>query len=125
VADEQLLIAERIQKEIEQSESQFREFKSACERDAAGNMKRRPAKEIAVHIAQELVAFANADGGLLLVGVEDDGVVTGVPHSDDKVQVMLNSPKTHVHSDAPLPSPVVRKVEIDGKTVLYFTCQKV
>ena len=31
-------------------------------------------------IAQELVALLNLDGGTLLLGVDDDGSITGTPH---------------------------------------------
>ncbi len=32
------------------------------------------AKTLAIH----LIAFANADGGIIAVGVEDDGTITGI-----------------------------------------------
>lgn len=32
------------------------------------------AKTLAIH----LIAFANADGGMIAVGVEDDGTITGI-----------------------------------------------
>ncbi|MEM1215963.1 MAG: ATP-binding protein, partial [Bacteroidota bacterium] len=35
--------------------------------------------------AKELVAFANADGGELFIGIEDNNQVTGVPQSEEKL----------------------------------------
>ena len=35
------------------------------------------AKTLAIH----LIAFANADGGVIAVGVEDDGTITGITAS--------------------------------------------
>ncbi|MFO1489496.1 MAG: ATP-binding protein [Kiritimatiellia bacterium] len=52
----------------------------------------RKASDIAHNIAETLVAFANADGELV-VGMEDDGSVSGVPHADDKVHLLLGIPK--------------------------------
>jgi predicted HTH transcriptional regulator len=39
-------------------------------------------------IAKELVAFANTDGGLLLLGVDDDGTVSGTRDIEGEVFVM-------------------------------------
>jgi ATP-dependent DNA helicase RecG len=36
-------------------------------------------KEVLQDVAETLVAMANADGGTVAVGLEDDGTVTGVP----------------------------------------------
>lgn len=60
-------------------EGQFFERKSAIDR-SGGAHKPRKAAAIAHDIAETLAAFANADGGELVVGIEDDGTVSGVPH---------------------------------------------
>ncbi len=79
-----LVLKERIRKTIELGESQFREFKSAYHGEP-GAKKPRETSSVSKDIAEALVAFANADGGELLVGVEDDGSVTGIPFSDKQV----------------------------------------
>ena len=40
---------------------------------------RKSAKIDAKSLAVHLIAFANADGGTLAIGVEDDGKITGKP----------------------------------------------
>lgn len=105
MADELLGLNERILKGIELGESHFREFKSARERDKDGNTVRRSVKSICVDIAEALVSFSNADGGELFVGVEDDGTITGIPHSEDRIEVMMKAYVTHVHSETPLLPP--------------------
>jgi len=45
------------------------------------------------------VTFANADGGELLIGVEDARFVSGVPHSAEDVSVMLAASRTHIYGD--------------------------
>ena len=124
MTDEILGLDERILKAIELSESHFREFKSAWERDKDGNKKRRQVKEICVNIGEALVSFSNADGGEMFVGVEDDGTITGVPHADDRIDVMISAFKTHVHADTPLSPPLVKKITKDGLVILYFRVEK-
>ncbi|MGQ9882314.1 MAG: AlbA family DNA-binding domain-containing protein [Armatimonadota bacterium] len=38
-------------------------------------------KEVARKVAESLVAMANADGGVVAIGIEDNGRITGVPDS--------------------------------------------
>lgn len=118
-----LLLEERVRRAVSLGESQFREFKSALEGSPA-DKKPRPVKDIRQDIARTLVAFANADGGELLIGVEDDGDVTGVPHSPAHVQTLLDAPVSGVDASTPLPSVSARRLTVDGKEVLYFAVTK-
>lgn len=118
-----LLLADRVRNTIQLGESHFREFKSAFDGPPASKHP-RPPRSICGDIGEALVAFANADGGELLIGVEDDGAVTGVSHSPDEVAAMLRAPSTHVHPDSPLPLQRSTSIAIDGKTVLYFAVAK-
>jgi ATP-dependent DNA helicase RecG len=71
------------------------------------------------------VAFANADGGELLVGVEDSGDVTGLDNfNPSEINTILNAYKTHVHSETPLTSVSAIKTTINKKLVLYFSVPK-
>jgi len=70
---------------LARDEGQFLEFKSAHERPSGVRLKRRKAAGVARDIAETLSAMANADGGTLLLGVEDDKTVTGVDYPDDKL----------------------------------------
>ncbi|PCE33296.1 ATP-binding protein [Burkholderia ubonensis] len=116
--------AERARTAIELGESHFREFKSALE-GRPGEKRKRPAKEIATDIAQTLVAFANADGGELLVGVEDNGDVTGLLGlSPGELNILENAPTERVFKNTPLPSVKRQKIKIDEKEILYFSVPK-
>jgi len=88
-------LQERIQLAIRIGESQFREFKSASD-GAPGSKKPRSMRAAAEDVGRTLVAFANADGGELLVGVEDDGTVTGLPYDETQIEQLLDAPNTHV-----------------------------
>jgi ATP-dependent DNA helicase RecG len=113
---------------IRLGESHFREFKSAIERSPEGE-KPRDVKLIAKDIGETLVAFANADGGELIVGLEDNGKTTGIPHSDDQLTAMMDAPNTYVHRDTPLATPRILKLPIArgaaaGRYILYFSVPK-
>jgi ATP-dependent DNA helicase RecG len=120
---ESLMLAERVRNTIDLGESHFREFKSAVE-GKSDQKKRRQLAKICADIGEALVAFANADGGELLIGVEDDGEITGVPHDEDDVNLMLNATKTHVHADSNLPITHATRLSIDSKTILFFAVTK-
>jgi ATP-dependent DNA helicase RecG len=118
-----LILQERIRNSILVGESDFREFKSALE-GKPGNKKPRLAKKICEDIAEALVAFANTDGGELVIGVEDDTTITGVPHSEEDIDMMLHAFKSHVLGGQELPIVYKLKLNIDNKTILFFQVDK-
>ena len=120
-ADLILRIDERISIGIDIGESHFREFKSACVRSADGIIAPRNVKDLCRDIGETLVSFANADGGELFVGVEDDGTVTGVPHKEELVDVIKKAHLNYVHSDNPLPSPAIGDVIVEARRIVYFS----
>ena len=86
---------DRARTAISLGESHFREFKSAFH-GPVDEKKARDTKTISKDIGEALVAFANADGGELLVGVEDNGSITGIeclPCS--KLELLERSPVRH------------------------------
>lgn len=118
-----LLIQERLRHEFVLGESHFREFKSAFQ-GLATRKRAREAKHIARDVGETLVAFANADGGTLIVGVEDDGTVTGLPHVQIELEIIQRAPQTHVHADTPLAGVRVNRVALEGRFVLVFDVHK-
>jgi len=66
-------------------------------------------------VAGELVALANSEGGVLLVGVDDDGQVLGVDDASGVFQTL-----THVCRDRCVPpiSPLLDEVRVGEVTVL-------
>lgn len=118
-----LLLHERVKNTIQLGESHFREFKSALE-GPEHNKKPRLTKKICTDIGEALVAFANADGGELLVGIEDNGFISGIPHSTEDINQMLAAPETHVHPDSVLPLSTAAQINLEGKIVLFFSVMK-
>lgn len=120
---EALGLEERASLAIRVGESHFREFKSAFTGEP-GSKTARAKKDVATDIARTLVAFANADGGEVLIGVEDDATVTGLPYAEDEVEFLKHAPVSHVHRDTPLP-PVTRVVvQHADRRILYFQVAK-
>jgi len=118
-----LKLNEQIDIALQLGESHFREFKSGFEGRPHQKVPRN-IKDICVDVAQTLVAFANADGGELLVGVEDDGVVSGLDLPEEKIDAIMASPKVYVHKDTPLPAPRAVRLQYAGKTLIYFSVPK-
>lgn len=118
-----LPLVERIQNEIQLGESQFTEFQSALE-GRPGAKKPRQLVQICRDIGNELVAFANADGGVLIVGVEDNREITGVPHTEEEIEIMLAAPKTHVFRGQTLPMIDAASVRVEDRLVLFFSVSK-
>jgi ATP-dependent DNA helicase RecG len=118
-----LLLADRVKNSIQLGESHIREFKSAYE-GPPNSKKPRSVKDICYEIGEQLVGFANADGGDLIVGVEDDGTATGVPHEEQAIETMLAAVKTHVYAGQVLPMTMASRVSVDGLSLLFFAVGK-
>lgn len=117
-------LEERARTAISLGESHFREFKSALQ-GPPGKKTPRSARKIGSDIGEALVAFANADGGELLIGVEDDGTISGIDAlAADQVAFLEEAPATHVHPKTPLANLRFARLSIDGSTVLYFSILK-
>ncbi len=101
---------------VGQTEGQFLERKSCYDR-SGGKLRLRPAKEVARDIAEGLSAFANADGGTLILGIEDDGQVTGAQYPPDKEQILRESPKKYIR---PQLKPKIEIVDYEGKKIWVF-----
>lgn len=121
--EELLRLKERVDIAIEIGESYYREFKSALE-GHSDNKTPREIKEICYDIAKTLVAFANADGGELFVGIEDDNSITGLPHKEDKISTILNAPVNYVLKETPIPIKRASLIDYNGKKIAYFSVEK-
>jgi ATP-dependent DNA helicase RecG len=121
--DDILLLADKVRNTLILGESHFREFKSALE-GRPGNKKPRLTKSICADIGEALVSFSNADGGAVLIGVEDDGTITGIPHKEAEIQTMLHAINSHVYKDQQLPLNNASKLVLEDKIILYFSVNK-
>ena len=91
--------------EIPQSENQYIEFKS--ERVSARKL------------AEEIVAFANAEGGEIWLGIEDDKTITGISRSYE--EDIMNICREGV---IPPVSPLYQEMEVGNATVARIVVAK-
>ena len=120
---EELIVKERVADILRLGESHFREFKSAFE-GPPENKKPRSLTGIRKDIAEAIVAFANADGGDLIVGVEDTGEISGVPYSPDKLAILMKAPEEMIQEFQELPLLASNALTLDDKKVLLFSVSK-
>lgn len=66
-------------------------------------------------ISKELVALANHKGGVLLLGVNDDGKVEGLPDVDKAEERVSNHVRQSID---PAMNPTIRKASINAEQVL-------
>ena len=80
---------------IKQSEGQYFDRKSLWEQPPEGR-KPRNRRAVRDQLAKYVAAFANADGGTLVLGVEDDGTPTGHGYPQDVVEEFLAVPQNRI-----------------------------
>jgi ATP-dependent DNA helicase RecG len=76
-------------------------------------------QEYVPEIRKEVIAFTNAEGGVILVGVRKDGVVVGVDKPDEVMQQITNSLKDAIAPDV-MPFVSVNTVELEGLQVVQI-----
>ena len=101
---------------LAQPEGQYSERKSLWHgpRDSPQTRDRRHVRN---EIAEYVAALANADGGVLVMGVEDDGTLTGHGYPDGAVDQMLLTPTQRLEPA----QPAGERVLLRGHQLLVFT----
>ena len=101
---------------LAREEGQFIEFKSLSEQgmDGPRPLDRRKARDWA---CEYVAAFANADGGTLIMGVEDDGSPTGHSYPDEAVEEIFAAPLRRVRPETDYRT---QRLTIEGKELLIF-----
>ena len=80
-------------------------------------------REYTDEIKKAVIAFANTRGGEVLIGVEDDGTVIGVPDVDGTMLKVTNALRDSIKPDITM-FLMCEKREIDGKDVVAASVQK-
>ena len=68
-------------------------------------------------LAKEIVALANFQGGRVILGVEDDGKISGI-HRDNLEEWVMNIFQDRIH---PLILPFYEEIKVDDKTVAVIS----
>lgn len=69
-------------------------------------------------IPEEICAFANTDGGILLIGVTDNGIIKGCHYDNTKASQIQNT----LAKIQPRLRLEIEKIEVDGKAVVAIHC---
>jgi ATP-dependent DNA helicase RecG len=100
---------------LRQERGQFLEFLSAY--DYKKNAAPKAGEDLAREIARLVGGMANADGGTLLVGVELDKAVTGIPHSPNELQELIRAPGALL---TPPLAPACGRAQLGNLVLLKF-----
>ncbi len=124
-ADEDAVDEESVRALIAKGENRAVEFKSTLRMNLHS---KKPGKEIEMAWLKGVAAFLNTDGGTLLLGVADDGEITGLERdvfeNDDKCRLHFkNLVANHIGAEF---SKYIRfsLVPMDGKTVGVVRCAR-
>jgi hypothetical protein len=113
---------------IRQGESKNIEFKETLSLDVRKNTKE---KYIELSVLKTVTAFLNTDGGTLLVGVNDNGEITGLDDEIDKFHKSLDKFLLHFKNlikaqvgEGFYPLIDYRVVQVSNKSILLVECDK-
>ncbi len=77
-------------------------------------------QEYVPEIRKEVIAFANTDGGTVLVGVQKDGSVCGIDNPDEVMLQTANSLKDAIAPDI-MPFVEIQAIQSEGKNIVEIT----
>lgn len=63
-----------------------------CSKTEGQGFDRKSAKIEPTALANHITAFANAGGGVLAIGIEDNGIITGIDDYAKNVNELLRAP---------------------------------
>lgn len=113
---------------IRQGESKNIEFKETLSLDVRKNTKE---KYIELSVLKTVAAFLNTDGGTLLVGVNDNGEITGLDDEIDKFHKSYDKFLLHFKNlikaqvgEGFYPLIDYRVVQVSNKSILLVECDK-
>jgi ATP-dependent DNA helicase RecG len=101
---------------LKQECGQFLDFLSAYEH-GRGGAHRKKEEELGREIVRILSGMANADGGTLLVGVEADKTVTGIPYDHNELLALLRAPQNLLR---PSLNPASEMIRLGNLQLLKF-----
>lgn len=77
---------------------------------------RKSARKDPKGLSNHIVAFANADGGTLVIGIEDNGTITGIDDYTQNINEILRVPFDFCKPTVPVEIETVECVDVNEKT---------
>lgn len=119
--------SDRVRSLIREGESKFVEYKETLSLDVRKQTKE---KTIETSSLKTIAAFINTDGGTLLIGIHDNGSVTGLDSEIEKFHKNIDKLLLHFKNllkrsigEEFYPFIDYRPIQVDGKTVLLVECK--
>src|SRR5665648_67655 len=76
-------------------------------------------RELNDSFKKEVIAFANTDGGMIYIGIDDDGEIVGISDSTREMEAISNMIGDGIHPDLRMFTTVnLRKIE--GKEIIVI-----
>ncbi len=72
-------------------------------------------------LAKEMVAFSNTSGGVVLIGVDDNGEIIGTKTRENLEEWVANIARNNI---IPAISPIISSIEINHKNIIVIEIQK-
>ena len=101
---------------LEQDEGQFLEFKSLWDLEG-GTVRTIERRVVRDWIAEYVAAFANADGGTIILGANDDGKPSGYGYPEEAVQEFLSVPERRLRPPVNVQN---QRIKIDEKPLIII-----
>jgi ATP-dependent DNA helicase RecG len=111
------LTSREVARLLQQEEGQYLELKSLWD---LGSTPRRalPRPTVRKVIAEYVAAFANADGGTLILGAEDDGTPTGHSYTDEAVEGFVATLERRLR---PVVRVIFQRLTVKSRELLIFS----
>ncbi len=112
----QLFTETELRELLQQDEGQFLEFKSLWDL-SGGTRKVLERRTVRDKIAEYVAAFANADGGTLVLGVDNDGTLSGHGYPDEAITEFLAVPQRRLR-----PAVAIRhqRISLAGNEIIVL-----
>lgn len=114
--DTPLFTETELRRLLEMDEGQYLEFKSLWDR-SGDHPSPLPRREVRDLITECIAAFANADGGTLILGVDDDGTPTGHGYPEEALSQFLTVPELRLRPGLHCRT---QRIVVDGAEVVLF-----
>jgi len=72
-------------------------------------------------LAETIVAFANAEGGTILAGIDDNGAITGFSPTTENIDRLLNAARDCCQPPVPVK---LERVDVEGRTVVAVIVER-
>ncbi len=89
-------------------------WEELCVKKESQTYERKSARKDPKGFSNHIVAFANADGGILVVGIEDDATITGIDEYQDNVNDILRVPFDFCKPSVSVVTQIVDCVDKNG-----------